>query len=489
MNNPRNLKYKLFTILICEFTERFYFYSIKSILYTHLTIYFSESIAKIFFHMFIITTFMSSILGFYIDNRRGTLKTINSSNCFYLVGGGIQLFSVSSYFDEENILGLYVFLGGLFMISIGTGGIKTNISNFAIDLIKEYYSIKQRGSSVNTEDDKVETQMSETTSVSGRTNLSTGCNNKNTEEHLEIQKFFVAFYFFINLGGFLGMIISPLFLSNKFLLFLIPFLLLSVSALIFYFTFKDFSGFPCERRCSVASGSYSTFNTIYSSKTTYTRETNEWIYKKIFLELLPIIRILLPISLFWMLYDQIASTFIQQSLQLNLYVSPLKLNIKREQMQSLNALFLLLLLPFYTRFQIKDTTKMILGMFLIFVSFLNAFILQLFIVIRKEEKLSILFQIPQFVFLSLAEILVAISGFEYLYKTSRMISLRSSKSLLLSLWYVNVALGNFYTIIVSYLLKTAGLQVELFVYCLLGLVGVVWLAVELRYISMFRVHN
>jgi POT family proton-dependent oligopeptide transporter len=87
--------------------------------------------------------------------------------------------------------------------------------------------------------------------------------------------------------------------------------------------------------------------------------------------------------------------------------------------------------------------KMTAGMFLAVVSFVAAAIMEH--VLAAGRQPHALWQIPQYVFLTVAEVLISVTGLEFSYTQAP----RSMKSTIMSLWFLTIALGNFLTAVVS----------------------------------------
>ncbi|KAG0437847.1 Peptide transporter family 1 [Dictyocoela muelleri] len=147
-----------------------------------------------------------------------------------------------------------------------------------------------------------------------------------------------------------------------------------------------------------------------------------------------VFKILLPISLFWMLYDQQTTTWIEQG---KLMTQP-SFKILPAQMQVLNAILSLLFIPFLPLIRLSYLKKMSLGLILASLSFFCASIITFF-------KVNILFQIPQYILLTAGEVLVNVTGLEFVYIKAP----DGLKSISLSLWLLTVAIGNFFVMFIT----------------------------------------
>ena len=102
--------------------------------------------------------------------------------------------------------------------------------------------------------------------------------------------------------------------------------------------------------------------------------------------------VLLPVIVFWTLFDQQDSTWTDQLLQMNRYVGSFA--ILPEQMSVLNPILVMIFIPFTYKllypflegrgFSIKPLTKMFIGMVLSAISFAISGILQVWINSKPE---------------------------------------------------------------------------------------------------------
>jgi solute carrier family 15 oligopeptide transporter 1 len=131
----------VYFILFVEFCERFCYYGFRSILGLYFKEYFgfSEDVASQIFHIFGALVYIFPIAGAIIsDSYWGRFKTIWRFSCVYLLGlvflvaSAIPTFLLQSS-GEERTIHLYLAITGLFLIAAGTGGIKPCVSAFGAD--------------------------------------------------------------------------------------------------------------------------------------------------------------------------------------------------------------------------------------------------------------------------------------------------------------------------------------------------------------------
>jgi POT family proton-dependent oligopeptide transporter len=170
---------------------------------------------------------------------------------------------------------------------------------------------------------------------------------------------------------------------------------------------------------------------------------------------LAILRILILFALitpFWSLFDQKASTWV---LQANLMTKPSW--FEPAQMQALNPLLVLLLIPFnnlvvfpWLRRRDWEPTplrRMIAGIALGGVSWVIVGIMQL--VIDGGAAFSIAWQILPYVFLTLGEVLVYGSGLEFAYSQAPS----AMKGAIMSLFYLAITIGSLWVLLANATVK------------------------------------
>jgi proton-dependent oligopeptide transporter, POT family len=160
----------------------------------------------------------------------------------------------------------------------------------------------------------------------------------------------------------------------------------------------------------------------------------------------PILTVFALIPVFWTLFDQTNSTWVLQGEKMVSFTIPLfkwKLLIGAEQMQSANALLVMLLVPLltwglYPRIGRLATPlrRMSFGLFLTAASYvIVAFIQQR---IDAGAQLNVAWQTVPYVVLTTAEVLVSTTGLEFAFTQAAP----EMKSIIMSFWLLTVAFGN-----------------------------------------------
>lgn len=158
----------VFFIVGNEFCERFSYYGMRAILVLYLTnsLQFDKDVATAIYHSFIMLCYFMPIFGAILaDGYLNKYRTILYLSIVYACGNIIMTFTA---FPPPFWVGPMI---GLFLIGVGTGGIKPCVSAFGGD------------------------QFS-------------------SDQEKQRSQFFSVFYFAINLGSFLSMVITPLIREN-----------------------------------------------------------------------------------------------------------------------------------------------------------------------------------------------------------------------------------------------------------------------------------
>ncbi|EEB16571.1 Oligopeptide transporter, putative [Pediculus humanus corporis] len=164
MEYPRSI----FLIIATEFCERFSFCGLRTILSLYLRniLLFHENKATVVYHVFIMMCYFVPVIGAILaDSCLGRFRTILYFSVIYTVGNIVMCFAATPPIGLEPVTFTMI---GLSLIATGTGGIKPCVAAFGGDQFK----VPQ-------------------------------------QEHL-LKQFFAIFYFTINFGGFVGMILTPI---------------------------------------------------------------------------------------------------------------------------------------------------------------------------------------------------------------------------------------------------------------------------------------
>ena len=414
---PRQIRY----IIGNEGCERFSFYGMRNILtvflVTSLLTYLPEadraSAAKDVFHTFVIGVYFFPLLGGWLADRFfGKYNTIFWLSLVYSVG------QLSLAFFVSNRIGFYV---GLFLIALGSGGIKPCVASFVGDQFDQ------------------------------------------TNKH-RAKVVFDAFYWIINFGSFFASLLMPIFLRSlgPSIAFGIPGVLMLISTFVLWLARKSYVMVPPAPpnpdsflnvcRTALASGTRGRVLAIIglaAALGSFALIPKVGFVIAACLALVAVIgfggigvslqleavrgqhpdeaiagvrsvlRVLVLFALvtpFWSLFDQKASTWV---LQADAMTKPSW--FQSSQMQALNPLLVMLLIPFNNlvlypmlkRFGYEMTAlrRMTAGIALAGISWIVVGTMQ--VVLDGGTAFSITWQVLPYAFLTLGEVLVSTTGLEF----------------------------------------------------------------------------
>lgn len=153
--------------------------------------------------------------------------------------------------------------------------------------------------------------------------------------------------------------------------------------------------------------------------------------------------------MFWALQMQQSSRFIFQATRMNGDLGWYK--IKPDQMIVLNSILVLFLIPFFEHVGYAKLEKIgiktmlhriIFGNFCTIIAFIVAALLEMQV---NRQEISMLWQVPQFFILAIAEIFVYLSHLNFAYKEAPA----SMKPVMVAFMYLSIALGDFIVAIIS----------------------------------------
>jgi POT family proton-dependent oligopeptide transporter len=386
---PRGIPY----IIGNEAAERFSYYGMSGILFAFLTEHLrdasgsmapmSKNQATEWTHYFIAAVYAFPILGAILsDGVLGKYRTIVSISLLYCVGHAVLAFvdfPALTNIDPRTLL-----IIGLTLLAVGSGGIKPCVSAHVGDQF-------------------------------GRQN-----------EHL-ITKVFGWFYFSINLGSVVSMILTPWLLENHGpgWAFGVPGICMAVATFVFWLGRNKFVHIP-------AGGSK------------FVSETFSRDGLRAVLNLIPLYLFIFP---FFMLFDQSHSAWVEQAKSMNCLVFGYE--ILPSQLQAVNPALVLLFIPLFTYgiyprlgryFNVTPLRKIGIGLFLTAASFVIIAVAQERIDAGQQPHLA--WQIAAYIVLTAAEIMVSITALEFSYTQAP----RKMKSFIMGVYLlVAIALGNIIT--------------------------------------------
>ena len=405
---PAQIKY----IVGNEACERFSYYGMRSILAGYITgavlkggLGKDADTSTGIIHIFIFVNYFMPLLGAWLSDKLiGRYRTILWVSLFYCAGHGVLACSDWVGSVEAKLAFLYV---GLALIAFGSGGIKPCVSAFMGDQFKPEQS------------------------------------------HL-LQKAYGAFYWAINFGSFFSFLAIP-WIKDRWgfsLAFGVPGILMAIATLIFWLGTPHYVRVPPSRQTRAA-GFFKVFwHALFARRapgqsfwdTALGRFSRQEVDAA--KSVPPILFVFALIPAFWTLFDQTNSTWVLQG-QAMASVKLWGMTIGAEQMQSVNPVLVMLLVPLLTLAVYPRIGKlaaplrrMSAGMFLGALSYLVVAAIQSRL--EHGEQLCVLLQLVPYLILTTAEVLISTTGLEFAFREAAP----EMKSIIMSFWLLTIAVGN-----------------------------------------------
>lgn len=430
---------------------------------------YNNSQSSAIYSYFLALSYITPLIGGYLsDAYLGYFKTIVPFSMVYIAG--MVLLSISTYINSPAVTAFI----GLFLIGVGTGGIKPCVSSF-------------------------------------------GCSQIESDNPNAITTYFNLFYFSINFGSLFG-VVTPFIKdiggedSNYGASFILTAVLLCVATIVIIIGYKSYihnipqgsvlvkvfkivwysinrkrKATPFEKEellrmkeADITQKTESIYDTQSQSRSqadsaisTNTKEQNDtdvttntitnkepiklnlidyarfkYTTKEVYdtLQVLSALPVFASLPQFWAVYDQQGSTWTLQAKIMNPTI--FGQTFSPESMQFVNAALILIFVPTFETLvyplcrkmgiNLHPQGRMYTGYFLTAYSYLAAALLQLTIDNSAEKSVNIFWQIPQYVLISAAEILVSTTGLEYSYA----IAPDDMKSIVSSVFSLTVSVGD-----------------------------------------------
>jgi len=402
-----------------EFAERFSFYGMRSILavflvnqfFNHESTVVANAHSNSINHMFSTLVYATPLLGAILaDWFFGKYRVILIGSLIYTVGHFLL-----SMFDT-NLAG---FQTGLIIIAFSAGAIKSCVS------------------------------------------ANVGDQFDHSNQHL-MSAIYSWFYFSINAGSMVSLFLIPL-IYDKFgaaWAFGVPGILMALATIIFFSGSKSYVKLPAKgiNRANFVSVSLYALMCKIKPKapgSAWDQAEVKYGHEKVdgIKAVWRIMAVFAFIPVFWSLWDMNSAEWVLQATKLDLNLGVLGWKILPSQIQTLNAVFLLAMIPLFNFFLYPLATKLGLkltplrkigfGLFVTAGSFIIIALLQ-----EKVDKglhPSVWWQILAYVALSAGEVLVSLVGLEYAYTQSPV----SMKSTMTAIWYFTYSVGSFFNTIVN----------------------------------------
>ncbi|XP_058128607.1 peptide transporter family 1-like [Anopheles ziemanni] len=321
---PKKLKYPraIPFIISNEFCERFNYYGMRTVLVLYLTrkLDFDDDTATVLYHTFTTLVYFMCVIGAIIaDSWLGKFRTILYLSIVYTIGSGcIALGAIPTW--DLNARAMTI--AGLLLIAFGSGGIKPCVAAFG------------------------------------------GEQFKLPEQAKYLALFFSMFYFAVNSGSFVSTMVTPILREDVKcfddddcfpLAFGVPGLLMVVSIIIFIIgkPLYKISAPSGNMFVKVSKCIWTAIRTRSKEKSVNPRE--HWLDysekrwgRQLVDEtriLLNVLRLYIPLPVFWALFDQQGSRWTFQATRMDGDLG--FWTIKPDQMQVINPLLILVFIPLY----------------------------------------------------------------------------------------------------------------------------------------------
>lgn len=393
-----------------EACERYSYYGMRSILTVFMiqVLLMQEGDATSTYHLFAAACYLFPLLGAFISDRIwGKYKTILYLSLVYCAGHAVLAV-------WENKLGLYAGLG---LIALGSGGIKPCVSAHVGDQFKA------------------------------------------NQTHL-LKKVYELFYFMINFGSFFSTIITPWTLKayGPSVAFGIPGVLMFLATIVFWMGRHDYIHVPPTK-----SDGHGLVNVVMSAfKHSGSRKPGQKFLDGAIKDhsqeqieavraVFDIAKLFAAISVFWALFDQHGSSWVIQAMKMDLNF--MGIEFEASQISAWNPIMVMGLIPLFSMgvypmldkmgWKTTPIRRMTLGMFVGAVAFAMVAFMQ--VMMDGGTKLNVMWQFFPYLVMTMAEVMISITGLEFAYTQAP----RSMKSSVMSIWLLTVFFGNMLTAYVS----------------------------------------
>ncbi len=425
-----------------EACERFSFYGMSSILTVYMlqSLLYGERDAKAYYHYFVMATYLTPLVGGWIADRfLGRYRTILFISLGYVLGHAVLA-------AWETRAGLFA---GLALVAVGAGGIKPCVSAF----VGDQFGVGQRSL---------------------------------------LERIYGWFYWVINLGSGTSKLLIP-FLLDRYgppIAFGLPGVLMAVALVVFWLGRRHYVEAPpsgpdphgflrvvrdAVRRLGTGHAGQHWLDLARDRHPAEAIEGAKAVFR--------ILGVFAAVTLFWALFDQKGSSWVLQAKQLDLRLG--SVTLRPAQLQALNPFMIMAFIPLFTwgvfpllerrGVRLTPLRKMTAGMFLTVASFVSAALLQT--AVDAGHVPHALWQLPQYLFLTMGEVLVSVTGLEFSYTQAP----RSMRSTIMSIWFLTVALGNLLTAVVTEVVTLSGAAYFWFFAALMLAAALAFRAVARRY--------
>jgi proton-dependent oligopeptide transporter, POT family len=376
---------------------------------------------------------------------------------------------------------------GLLGSSTGVGGIKPCVSAFGADqvVVDEEAESKKSENDTIFEDEPSQEDLSRRPSESPTESSSSSAQQSSMTRIREerIREFFSSFYFCINVGAVCSFAVIPIVRAHFGFgeAFLVPALFMIFALTIFWsqrkrykysnmedstltetfqacmvIVMEQMGRIPRLRQCMASLGirrfgGHDLVSTLSDEDGRLMNDPsthalsgslkNQEVMQDA-AQALHVMPILFMFPIFWMLYDQQGSVWTLQASRMSLH------GLQPEQLNVLNPIGILLFIPLFDRivypmleergYNLKPLVRIQYGMLLASFSFLTSAVLEYYMENQYIGTVHVAWQVPQITILTVAEILLSVTGLEFAYAQAP----KNTQALILSLYFFMMAIGD-----------------------------------------------
>uniref|UniRef100_UPI00398EDD22 solute carrier family 15 member 2 isoform X2 n=1 Tax=Pristiophorus japonicus TaxID=55135 RepID=UPI00398EDD22 len=359
-----NYPLSILFVVVNEFCERFSYYGMKAVLTLYFTsfLHWDDDLSTAIYHAFSGLAYFTPVMGALIaDSWLGKFKTIISLSVVYVIGHIVKSIGAIPTVGDSKVH-VILSLFGLFLIAVGTGGIKPCVAAFGGDQFEEEHARERR-------------------------------------------RFFSFFYLSINAGSLLSTIITPILRADVqcfggdcyALAFGVPAGLMIVALVVFISGSRMYKKLPPQgnilvKVCSCVG--FSIANRWRHRDRNYPKREHwlDWATEKYPRQLIKEIKIVsrvlflyLPLPMFWALFDQQGSRWTLQATRMNADFGGFV--IQPDQMQTVNAVLIVIFIPLFDlgiypliakcKINLTPLRRMVVGMILAALAFVAAAFVEL----------------------------------------------------------------------------------------------------------------
>ncbi|ABC83785.1 POT family MFS transporter [Anaeromyxobacter dehalogenans] len=198
---------------------------------------------------------------------------------------------------------------------------------------------------------------------------------------------------------------------------------------------------------------------------------------------LRILAVFAPVTVFWALFFQYGSSWTLQAERMDRHLFGFQ--IAAGNVQTLDAAMVLTFIPVFAVWvfpalerrgvRVTALRKMAVGMFVTVLSFVAAGAVES--ALQGGATLHVAWQIPQYVFLVIGEVLVSVTALEFAFSQAP----KHLRSVVMGLWYVTISAGSLLTALVAWLNRFQGVAYYAFFAAMMLVAAFVFAAVARWY--------